>query len=121
MKNKKQKVSWKVWAGVIAAVILIGIGGNMNKEEEAQEPTRAVATEEPAATAEPTPTPIPTPTPEPTPTPYRIHGLAPDTTVYVSRNNVIHFRSDCSGMKKYTEMTLEEADRAGYSYCEHCG
>ena len=39
----------------------------------------------------------------------------------MSRNGVIHFRSDCSGMKYYTAMPLEQADAAGYKYCEHCG
>lgn len=121
----KKKRNWKIWAAALGALLIIG--GVAGGGEEKPEPTRsAVVTEtpEPTATAtpspEPTPTEEPTATPEPTPTPYRIRGLDPETIVYVSRKGVIHFDKDCSGMKYYTEMTLEKADAGGYSYCEHC-
>lgn len=113
-KTAKAKLSWKVWAGIVVVLALIGIGGARNSEPPA-ETSRAVV-----VTAEPTVTPEPTPSPVPTPTPYRIHGRDPETTVYVSRSGVIHSRHDCSGMKNYTEMTIEKADGAGYKYCEHC-
>lgn len=116
----KKKGNWKIWAAALGALLIIG--GVAGGDEKKDEPTRsAVATEEPAPTATPTPSPVPTPTEEPTPTPYRIRGMDPERTVYVSKNGVIHFKHDCSGMKTYTEMTLEEADKAGYKYCEHCG
>lgn len=38
--------------------------------------------------------------------------------VYVSRNNVAHSRSDCSGMKYYT--VVPKSDASGYKKCEHC-
>ena len=41
-------------------------------------------------------------------------------TVYVSKSGKIHFKSDCSGMKNYTEMTYAEAIAAGYSLCSKC-
>lgn len=118
----KKRGSWKIWA--VAAGVALVIGGLAGNGEEKAEPTRsAVVTEAPAPTASPVPTPTeePTATPEPTPTPYKIRGMDPQTTVYVSRNGVIHFKHDCSGMKNYTEMTLEKAVEAGYKYCEHCG
>lgn len=117
MRKTKKKPSWKLWAVILGLLVLLGIGGSSGKDE-APEPVRAaVVTEAPTAA----PTAVPTPTPEPTATPYRIHGHDPQTAVYVSRNGVIHFRADCSGMQYYTEMTLEQADAAGYKYCEHCG
>ena len=101
-------------AGKIAALsgaALIGLGALMGGGGE----------KDPEPTATPRPTAVPTATPEPTPTPYRIHYHDAYTTVYVSKNGVIHFKPDCSGMKHYTEMSLEKADAAGYKYCEHCG
>ena len=100
----KKKGNWKIWAAALGALLIIG----------------GVAGVAPTASPVPTPTEEPTATPEPTPTPYRIRGLDPETIVYVSRKGVIHFDKDCSGMKYYTEMTLEKADAGGYSYCEHC-
>ena len=49
-----------------------------------------------------------------------IHGRPANTTVYVSRSGKIHTVSDCSGMTRYTEMSLSEADAKGYDYCENC-
>lgn len=122
----KKKLSWKGWAVIIAILSLLGAGGNANKAKPEENPTRA-AVSEPAApehasapTETPEPTPAPTPSPVPTPTPYTIRGLDPKTSVYVSRKGVIHSYSSCSQMKYYTEMTIEKADKAGYSYCEHC-
>lgn len=82
------------------------------------EPT-PTPTPTPIPTPEPTPTPAPTPTPEPTPAPIRGHSA--DTVVYVSqRSNTIHSIPDCSGMKRFREMTLGEADARGYKYCSNC-
>lgn len=119
MARNKKKTSWKTWAGIFAAVTLIGIGSTAGSKPEptpTSEPVRAAA-----PTVTPADTPEPVPTAEPTATPLRIHGEDPQTTVYVSNNNVIHFRPDCSGMKHYTEMTLQEADAAGCQICERCG
>lgn len=116
----KKKGNWKIWAAALGALLIIG--GVAGGKEEKPEPTRsAVVTETPTPSPVPTPTEEPTATPEPTPTPYRIRGMDPERIVYVSKNGVIHFKHDCSGMKDYTEMTLEKADKAGYKYCEHCG
>lgn len=50
-----------------------------------------------------------------------IHGYSADRTVYVSNSGKkIHLISNCSGMKNYTAMTLEEADARGYAYCSRC-
>ena len=50
-----------------------------------------------------------------------IHGLPPETPVYVSkRSSTIHLVSDCCNMKHYREMTLGEADAKGYDCCLHC-
>ena len=74
----------------------------------------------PESTPEPTPAPTPELTPEPTPAPTTIHGRPSTTTVYVSRSHKIHSVPDCSGMSRYTEMTLAEADARGYDYCDNC-
>lgn len=85
------------------------------------------SSEEPEETPVPTPVPSPSPTlaptPEPTPEPSQvtaIRGHSSDTVVYVSTSHKIHSVPDCSGMKKYTEMTLGEADSRGYEYCSNC-
>lgn len=49
-----------------------------------------------------------------------IRGYSSDTTVYVSNSGKIHLKSNCSGMKNYTEMTLGNADSRGYEYCKNC-
>lgn len=111
---RKKKTKIPVKALGIGAAVLLGIGLLSGGEEESApeptaEPVRAAATA------------LPTETPEPTATPYRIHFRDPQTIVYVSKNHVIHFDKSCSGMKHYTEMTLEKADAAGYEYCDRCG
>lgn len=113
---KKKKVNGKAVA--IAVGVLAVLGGIMSlgdekEPEPTQEPVRAVVTAPPTAG--------PTPSPVPTPTPYRIHGVDAGRTVYVSSSGVIHLDKDCSGMKNYTEMTMEQADAAGYRLCERCG
>lgn len=45
---------------------------------------------------------------------------AEDITVYVSRSFLIHKKSNCSGMKVYTEMTLAQAESFGYEKCKKC-
>lgn len=114
MAKRKKKTKVPVKALGIGAAVLLGIGLFAGGEEESApeptaEPVRAAATA------------LPTETPEPTATPYLIHRLDPQTVVYVSKNHVIHFDKSCSGMKHYTEMTLEKADAAGYEYCDRCG
>lgn len=118
MAKRKKKTKVPVKALGIGAAVLLGIGLLSGGEEEAAleptaEPVRAAALVE---TTDPPPV-----TPEPTATPYRIHFRDPQTIVYVSKNHVIHFDKSCSGMKHYTEMTLEKADAAGYEYCDRCG
>lgn len=114
MAKRKKKTKLPVKALGIGAAVLLAVGLFAGGEEESApeptaEPVRAAATA------------LPTETPEPTATPYRIHFRDPQTTVYVSKNHVIHFDKTCSGMKHYTEMTLEKADAAGYEYCDRCG
>lgn len=105
----KMKDPLKVGGIGIAVLAVLGmlIGGGGKKDaapEPTEAPVRAVAT----------------PSPVPTATPYRIHRMDPGRTVYVSSGGMIHVENDCSGMKHYTEMTLEEADAAGYEYCSKC-
>ena len=45
---------------------------------------------------------------------------APEENVYVSTSGKYHARSDCSGMKYYTEMSLDAALTAGHSPCGKC-
>jgi hypothetical protein len=48
-------------------------------------------------------------------------GYSDSTTVYVSKSGKkIHLKSDCSGMKNYTTMTLGEAQAKGYARCSRC-
>lgn len=58
--------------------------------------------------------------PDPEPQVSTIRGYSSDTTVYVSNSGKVHLKSNCSGMKNYTEMTLGEADSRGYEYCQKC-
>ena len=48
------------------------------------------------------------------------YGCYDNATVYVSRNNIIHCDSGCSGMKYYSTMTLAQALRQGARRCEKC-
>lgn len=41
-------------------------------------------------------------------------------TVYVSSTGKYHKKCDCSGMKNYTEMTLQQAIEAGHAACKRC-
>lgn len=41
-------------------------------------------------------------------------------TVYVSNSGKYHSKSNCSGMKNYTEMSLDEAIDAGHVACKRC-
>ena len=45
---------------------------------------------------------------------YRYNAVR-QRTVYVSSSGVYHIKSDCSGMKKSTEMKLSDAIRKGYT------
>lgn len=112
---KKKKTNWKAIGIGFAALLVIGAVGSLfdsGSPEPSPAPERVVVTAAPSAK--------PTVSPEPTATPYRIHGMDPQRTVYVSASGLIHLKNDCSGMKNYTEMTLEQADAAGYEYCERC-
>jgi len=89
------------------------------------EPTPAPTPEPtPAPTPEPTPAPTPEPTPAPTPNssvPLFVQSLSPDTIVYVSnRSDTVHSAHDCSGMKNYREMTIEEVVSLGFEFCTKC-
>lgn len=119
------KIFKKWWFWVIVVLLVIGaLNGEKNAGKEEAAVTRTAMTEAaqetPAPTATPKPTPKPTDTPEPTPTPYRVWGFFPDKEVYVSNSGKVHLDSDCSGMKSYTTMTIEEAYNAGYERCERC-
>ncbi|MCD8050276.1 MAG: hypothetical protein LUE89_01155 [Clostridiales bacterium] len=49
------------------------------------------------------------------------NSVADSTTVYVSKSgHKIHLRSNCSGMKYYTEMTYATAKSKGYEECKNC-
>lgn len=114
-RKKKMKLPVKALAAGFAVLLGIGLfagGDEESAPEPTAEPVRAAAFVE---TTDPPPV-----TASPTATPYRIHWHDPDTVVYVSKNHIIHFDSSCSGMKHYTEMTLEKADAAGYEYCTRC-
>lgn len=41
-------------------------------------------------------------------------------TVYVSSNGIYHSSPNAHGMKKYTAMSLSDAQKAGYKACEKC-
>ena len=43
-----------------------------------------------------------------------------DYTVYVSNSGKIHKRSNCSGIKNYTEMSYSTAKARGYKECKNC-
>ena len=43
-----------------------------------------------------------------------------ERTVYVSNKGKYHYKSNCSGMKNYTEMSLSEAKEHGYEACKKC-
>ena len=47
-------------------------------------------------------------------------GTQDDRTVYVSRSNIYHYLPNCSGMKRYTAMTLSAALAKGAKPCEKC-
>ena len=111
MKKKKGKGK----ALAIGAAVLLGIGALAGGgEDAAPEPTSTPAPVRTVATAAPTRRPTATPRPD------LIRGMEPERTVYVSNSNVIHLEPDCSGMKHYREMTLKDADAAGYEYCSKC-
>lgn len=44
----------------------------------------------------------------------------PEDTVYISGSGKIHTSPTCSGMKSYTEMTMEEAQAGDYILCPKC-
>ena len=94
-------------------------------EQEAVLPAEGEPAEEPVRPSSPAAEPAPEPEPEPAEemaeAAEEIHGLPPETPVYVSkRSNTIHLVSDCCNMKHYREMTLGEADAKGYDCCLHC-
>lgn len=92
-------------------------------EQEAVLPAEGEPAAEPVRPSSPAAEPAPEPEPEPEPAEAaeEIHGLPPETPVYVSkRSSTIHLVSDCCNMKHYREMTLGEADAKGYDCCLHC-
>ena len=44
----------------------------------------------------------------------------PSRTVYVSKYKLIHSNTNCSGLKYYTTMKLEQAEREHCKYCSKC-
>ena len=53
--------------------------------------------------------------------PTSAKNLPGSTIVYVSNNaNKIHSISNCSGMRNYREMTLDQANSNNYEYCSNC-
>ena len=74
----------------------------------------------PAPTLKPTSTPKPTAKPKPTATPKPKNNGGGSYTVYVSRNNVMHLKSNCSGMKYYETMSYSSAVARGASRCSKC-
>ncbi len=70
-----------------------------------------------------TTSPVPQSTPQQTLKDAAAQEIPPiihEATVYVSSGGKYHRRSDCSGMKTYTEMTLSEATDSGYAPCKRC-
>lgn len=61
---------------------------------------------------------IPTSAPPEKPTPNITS--ANDFTVYISRNGVMHKKSNCSGMKYYTEMPYSVASEYYTQKCSKC-
>jgi hypothetical protein len=66
-------------------------------------------------TARPYSTPKPTSTPRPTTAP-----ASEDFTVYVSNSGTMHKKSNCSGMKNYTEMPYSVASQYYDKKCSKC-
>lgn len=66
------------------------------------------------------PTPRPTSTPRPTEAPATRASTSDDFTVYVSRNGVIHKKSNCSGMLYYREMLYSETKGIYEKKCSKC-
>lgn len=62
----------------------------------------------------------PAPTPRATATPKSTTAPSGDFTVYVSRNGVIHKKSDCSGMLYYREMLYSETKGVYEKKCSKC-
>lgn len=52
--------------------------------------------------------------------PQSYYDEAEQRVVYVSSTGKYHKKCDCSGMKNYTEMTLQQAVEAGYTACKRC-
>ena len=53
-------------------------------------------------------------------TQYTTASTQISATVYVSNAGKYHRRSNCSGMKQYTEMSLNDAKAAGHVACKKC-
>lgn len=53
-------------------------------------------------------------------TTYASESSANDIIVYVSSSGKYHANPDCSGMKHFTEMLLDDAAEAGHAPCKRC-
>lgn len=73
----------------------------------------------PEITPAPTSTPLYTPPPRFTVAPTAAPA-SDDFTVYVSRSGTIHKKSNCSGMKHYTEMPYSVASQYYTAKCSKC-
>lgn len=71
------------------------------------------------ARSAPDPTPSPTVRPASTPQPTTAPS-ADDFTVYVSNSGTMHKKSNCSGMKHYTEMPYSVASQYYTKKCSNC-
>ena len=128
MKSKKKSVALCIAVCVLLAVAVMGVftacgpkPAEPATQNNAITETGLAATdsgEQPAAN--PTEATPAAPT-DGTDADGKIWGNDPGTEVYVSnRTHTVHHLSDCSGMQRYTTMTLQEAFDAGYKQCPQC-
>ena len=102
----------------VLIVVFAAFGSVLAEQED--EPVKTAV----YAPATPAPTPAAKPAPAAKPGGNPLLKYLPkeqEKTVYVSRNGIIHTDPHCSGMTYYTEMTLSDALKYGYSHCSKCG
>lgn len=82
--------------------------------------SRTIPDVTPAPTARAPATPRTTVTPKATYTPKPTAPASEDFTVYVSNSGTMHKKSNCSGMKYYTEMPYSVAKEYYTKKCSKC-